>query len=67
MIPKLVGMVYARQCDDAGRAKNYGGKVAAPVFASIAEQAMHYYNIEPTLPIASAPASVGGSIRRFGT
>ena len=30
--------------------ENFGGLVAAPVFASIAGQAMHYLNIEPTLP-----------------
>ena len=37
--------------------ENYGGKVAAPVFSSIAEKAMRYLNIDPTLPVPNQPAS----------
>ena len=53
--PELVGMVML---DDAHTKpnENYGGLVAAPVFASIAGQAMRYLNIEPTRPIPPAGA-----------
>ena len=33
--------------------ENFGGLVAAPVFASIAEKAMKYLGIEPTEPIVA--------------
>ena len=54
--PELVGMVMLDNATTR-QGENYGGKVAAPVFASIAEKAMHYYNIEPTLPIINVPGT----------
>ena len=53
--PELVGMVMLDNATTR-QGENYGGKVAAPVFASIAEKAMRYYNIEPTVPITNPPA-----------
>ena len=59
--PELVGMVML---DNAVTAPgmNYGGLVAAPIFSSIAEQAMRHLNIDPPLPIvqngAGAPVAV---------
>ena len=47
--PELVGMVMLDNATTK-QGENYGGLVAAPVFASIAEKAMHYLNIDPTLP-----------------
>ncbi len=37
--------------------ENFGGLVAAPIFSSIAGQAMRYLNIEPTLPINTTGAN----------
>ena len=54
--PELVGMVMLDNATTR-QGENYGGKVAAPVFASIAEQAMRYLNIEPTQPISTVPSS----------
>lgn len=48
--PELVGMVMLDNATTK-QGENYGGLVAAPVFASIAEKAMHYYNIDPTVPL----------------
>ncbi len=45
---------HARQCHHASGRK-LRGKVAAPVFSSIAEKAMRYLNIEPTEPITPVP------------
>ena len=54
--PELVGMVML---DNAmtRQGENYGGKVAAPVFASIAEKAMRYLNIDPTVPVTNPAGS----------
>ena len=54
--PELVGMVMLDNATTR-QGENYGGKVAAPVFASIAEQAMRYLNIEPTQPIPALPTN----------
>ncbi len=48
--PELVGMVMIDNAVTAPN-MNFGGLVSAPIFASIAEQAMHYLNVEPSLPI----------------
>ena len=48
--PELVGMVMLDNANTKPN-ENFGGLVAAPIFASIAGQAMHYLNIEPTMPI----------------
>ena len=34
--------------------------MAAPVFSSIASQAMRYLNIEPTMPVAPAGTNANG-------
>ena len=54
--PELVGIVMLDNATTR-QGENYGGKVAAPVFASIAEKAMRYLNIEPTEPIPALPAN----------
>lgn len=43
---------------DSPRGKIYGGDVAAPVFKRIAEQALAYRNVPPTLPVKAALAKV---------
>ncbi len=58
--PELVGMVMLDNATTR-QGENYGGLVAAPVFASIAEKAMHYLNIDPTVPLAT-PAPEGTTL-----
>ena len=58
--PELVGMVMLDNATTR-QGENYGGLVAAPVFSSIAEKAMHYLNIDPTVPLAT-PAPVGTTV-----
>ena len=53
--PELVGMVMLDNATTR-QGENFGGLVAAPVFASIAEKAMKYLGIEPTEPV-NAPHS----------
>lgn len=57
--PELVGMVMLDNANTKSN-ENFGGLVAAPVFSSIAAQAMHYLNIEPTMPVAPANANSKG-------
>ena len=59
--PELVGIVMLDNATTR-QGENYGGKVAAPVFASIAEQAMRYLNIEPTMPIPAVPSNAAASV-----
>ena len=40
---------------------NYGGKTAAPVFASIAEKAARYLNLQPTEPIPLTAAAAAAA------
>lgn len=49
--PELLGLVML---DNAvtGPNQNYGGLVAAPIFASIAAKAVEHYHLEPPLPVA---------------
>ena len=54
--PELVGMVMLDNATTR-QGENYGGKVAAPVFSSIAEKAMRYLNIDPTLSVPNQPGS----------
>ncbi len=54
--PELVGMVMLDNATTR-QGENYGGKVAAPVFSSIAEKAMRYLNIDPTLPVPNQPVN----------
>ena len=51
--PELVGMVMLDNATTR-QGENYGGLVAAPIFSSIAGQAMRYLNIEPSGPDPSA-------------
>ena len=53
--PELVGMVMLDNATTR-QGENYGGLVAAPIFSSIAGQAMRYLDIEPTLPDPSEAA-----------
>ena len=52
--PELVGIVMLDNATTR-QGENYGGLVAAPIFSSIAGQAMRYLNIEPTMPIPNTP------------
>ena len=58
--PELVGMVMLDNATTR-QGENYGGLVAAPVFSSIAEKAMRYLNIDPTVPVA-APTPGGTTV-----
>ncbi len=58
--PELVGMVMLDNATTR-QGENYGGLVAAPIFSSIAEKAMHYLNIDPTVPVAM-PTPAGTSV-----
>ena len=53
--PQLVGMVMLDNATTK-QGENYGGLVAAPVFAAIAGQAMRYLNIDPTAPESKGAA-----------
>ncbi len=58
--PELVGIVMLDNATTK-QGENYGGLVAAPVFASIAEKAMHYLNVDPTEPLA-LPTPAGTTV-----
>ena len=45
--PAFVGLVVLDDAKTATPEMNYGGKVAAPIFARIAEQAARYLDLEP--------------------
>jgi cell division protein FtsI (penicillin-binding protein 3) len=45
--PEFVGLVLLDDAKTATPEMNYGGKVAAPIFAHIAEKAARYLNLEP--------------------
>jgi cell division protein FtsI (penicillin-binding protein 3)/stage V sporulation protein D (sporulation-specific penicillin-binding protein) len=45
--PEFVGLVVLDDPHTATREENYGGKVAGPIFASIAEKAARYLDLEP--------------------
>ena len=57
--PELVGMVMLDNANTKPN-ENFGGLVAAPIFSSIAGQAMRYLTIEPTVPVAPASANSKG-------
>ncbi len=59
--PELVGMVMLDNANTKPN-ENFGGLVAAPVFSSIAGQAMRYLNIEPTMPIVPTGSSPKGVV-----
>ena len=59
--PELVGMVMLDNAHTKPN-ENFGGLVAAPVFASIAGQAMRYLNIEPTQPITPTGSNPKGIV-----
>ena len=63
--PELVGMVMLDNATTK-QGENYGGLVAAPVFSSIAEKAMHYLNIDPTEPLVVADAYRDDGVGGFG-
>ena len=60
--PELVGMVMLDNATTR-QGENYGGLVAAPIFSAIAGQAMHYLNIEPTLPLAPVPLGTAVALK----
>lgn len=59
--PELVGMVMLDNANTKPN-ENFGGLVAAPIFSSIAGQAMRYLNIEPTMPITPTSTNPKGVV-----
>ena len=59
--PELVGMVMLDNAHTKPN-ENFGGLVAAPVFSTIAAQAMRYLNIEPTMPITPTGSNPKGIV-----
>ncbi len=55
--PEIVGLVML---DDAktGSELNYGGTVAAPIFARVAEKAARYLDLQPTEEIKPPPGQI---------
>jgi cell division protein FtsI/penicillin-binding protein 2 len=51
--PELVGLVMLDNATTRA-GENYGGLVAAPIFASIAEKAARYYNMPQSAPLPGA-------------
>ena len=45
--PEFVGLVVLDEAHTRTAEENYGGKVAGPIFARIAEQAARYLDLEP--------------------
>ena len=61
--PEILGLVMLDNATTRA-GENYGGKVSGPIFASIAEKAARYFNLEPTAPILVAnPPKGGGGAR----
>lgn len=54
--PQIVCMVMLDNANTKP-GENYGGLVAAPIFSTIAQQALRYLNIEPEFPILAAKTS----------
>ena len=59
--PELVAMVMLDNATTR-QGENYGGLVAAPIFASVAAKAMHLMRIEPTEPILTPPTATTGTL-----
>lgn len=54
--PEFVGLVVLDDPHTKTREENYGGKVAGPIFARIAEKAARYLNLEPHEEVRKAVA-----------
>ena len=52
--PEFVGLVVLDDPQTATREENYGGKVAGPIFARIAEKAARYLDLEPHEEVSKA-------------
>ena len=52
--PEFVGLVVLDDPKTATREENYGGKVAGPIFARIAEKAARYLDLEPHEELSNA-------------
>ncbi len=52
--PEFVGLVVLDDPKTATPEENYGGKVAGPIFARVAEQAARYLDLEPRVEIRKA-------------
>ena len=55
--PEFVGLVVLDDAHTANPELNYGGTVAAPIFARIAEKAARYLDLEPREEAAKGPAA----------
>lgn len=53
--PAFVGLVMIDEATQVKRGENYGGLVAAPVFAKIGAKAARYLHLPPTLPLTPGP------------
>ena len=52
--PEFVGLVVLDDAKTRNREQNYGGQVAGPIFASIAEKAARYLDLAPHEEIRKA-------------
>jgi cell division protein FtsI/penicillin-binding protein 2 len=52
--PEFVGLVVLDDPQTATREENYGGKVAGPIFARVAEKAARYLDLEPHEELSKA-------------
>lgn len=55
--PEFVGLVVLDDAHTANPELNYGGTVAAPIFARIAEKAARYLDLEPREEVGKGPAA----------
>src|SRR3954463_13062065 len=55
--PEFVGIVVLDDAKTSNPELNYGGLVAGPIFARIAEKAARYLDLEPREPIQKAPVA----------
>ncbi|MEP6698182.1 MAG: penicillin-binding protein 2 [Verrucomicrobiota bacterium] len=55
--PAFVGLVVLDEAHTRTQEENYGGKVAGPIFARIAEQAARYLDLEPHEDLVKPPAA----------
>jgi len=55
--PAFVGLVVLDDAHTKTQEENYGGKVAGPIFARVAEQAARYLDLEPHEEVVKTPAA----------
>jgi cell division protein FtsI/penicillin-binding protein 2 len=61
--PELVCLVMINNANTKAH-ENYGGLVAAPIFSTISDQALHYLNVEREIPDPPAPAATSAVVAK---